>query len=497
MKLLSLRLCDHDSNISYWDGSNLHYIKTERMYGIKHHCYNNLWEWEQEIYDIWGIKKCDLDDICIILDEWKYNSLDTSLETFFPTTPVQLQNPSLHGVDRLNHHYAHALSSWMLTKKSDVDIVIDAFGDRDVSWSVFKDETLISIGDIKAAGSLGWAMGKAAKIVGVEASNFLDLAGKLMGIQSYGIYDEQFASKIYQFGIDKCNQLFDYSMWEDYVGDKTLANLTKLNWIHTVHEVAGDQLVKFFSQFADKSDVITFSGGVAQNVVWNTKLKEHFPNLIIPPHCADDGLSLGGIEWLRRKHNLPNLKLDRFPYIQSDEAPEDVSDSTIQLAARALARGETVGWYQHNGEVGPRALGNRSILIDPRLRDAKQIANKIKRREEYRPFGASVLQEEAHNIFEESFESPYMLYVLKTHRSDLLSITHVDGTCRVQTVEDDNSSYRKLLDEFYRITGCPLLLNTSLNVAGRGIAGNKREALQIFFETPIQNMFIGNQHHRK
>jgi carbamoyltransferase len=255
-------------------------------------------------------------------------------------------------------------------------------------------------------------------------------------------------------------------------------------------------LVDFFSKHANPNDTIVYSGGVAQNVIWNTKLRENFPNIIIPPHCADDGLSLGALEFLRQKHNLDKFKLDNFPYAQSDTAPNSLpTQETIKTVAEILSQGKTVGWYQGHGEIGPRALGNRSILVNPQIPNAKDIINKIKNRETYRPFGASILEEYAHEYFEDLKDDPYMLYVGKfKHEKQLKSITHVDKTCRVQTVKKDSGSFRLLLEEFYKLTGCPILLNTSLNIAGKPIAGYPSDAYELFRSSTLDCFVIGNDY---
>ena len=146
-----------------------------------------------------------------------------------------------------------------------------------------------------------------------------------------------------------------------------------------------------------------------------------------------------------------------------------------------------MAWYQGNGEVGPRALGNRSILLDPRIPNGKDIINTVKNREHYRPFGASVLSEFKKEYFDLDFENPYMLYVGKCQKENLKSITHVDGTCRVQTV--NTGVFRQLLQEFHAITGCPVLLNTSLNNAGKPIASTVASAM-LEFNNGLIDVFI-------
>jgi carbamoyltransferase len=314
-----------------------------------------------------------------------------------------------------------------------------------------------------------------------------------MGLQSYGNVDNNYLKYLEKFNIHSTKEIFNVENWEKYVGDKLLANHNLLTWISTVHERIGDVLLDYFKKYADKTDIISYTGGVAQNVIWNTKLKNYFPNLIIPPHCADDGLSLGAIEWLRIKHNLPKFHLENFPFCQTDIAPDStITDESIDHSAELLSKGKTVAWYQGNGEIGPRALGNRSIFLDPRIENGKEIINSIKNRELYRPFGAVVLEEYRH-LFNLEYENPHMLYVGTSDSQKFPSITHVDGTCRIQTIKNENTNLRRLLEKFYKITGCPVLLNTSLNLAGKPIAGNPKDAVKLFYESSLEALVVGNE----
>jgi carbamoyltransferase len=182
-----------------------------------------------------------------------------------------------------------------------------------------------------------------------------------------------------------------------------------------------------------------------------------------------------------------------FPYIQNDVAPSvEPSDETIRTVAKYLSEGKTVAWYQGHGEVGPRALGNRSILMDSRISDGKEIINRIKNRESYRPFGASVLAELANEYFDMLCEDEYMLYTCQVKTDTLPAITHIDGSCRIQTVGDKNPVFKKLLEEFYSLTKCPLLLNTSLNLAGKPIAGYPETAIELLKNTSLDCAVVGN-----
>ena len=490
MKLLSIRMCEHDSNFTYYNGSDIQYYKTERSYQIKrHHLHPD--NWEDEVYKVFGVKESDLDDIVVVYDDWKYHD---QAEDVFPAIENYKKFPTNKPVIRLNHHYAHALSYWPLDIKTpDVSIIIDGFGDWDKSWSVIRDDKLLFEGSEKHNGSLGSMMCVYADYFGIKAGHPEELAGKLMGFQSYGNINIDFKNWLLKFELEDLRKIFNSHVeYNQQYPDDT----EPLNWFATVHDAMGDILVKYFEKYCKTNETIFYSGGVAQNVIWNSKLKKRFPNLQVAPHSNDEGLSLGGIEYLRRKHNLPKFKLENFPFRQLDQAPDDVpTTETINLTARALAEGKIVAWYQGNGEIGPRALGNRSILFNPTLLNGKDIINKVKNREYYRPFGASVLAEFKDEIFDELPDNPYMLYVGNVKSNNLESITHVDRTCRAQTVKE--GIFYNLLQEFYNITECPVLLNTSLNIAGKPIAGYKQNAIDLYNDSDIDMLVIGNTIYKK
>ncbi|MDB5752118.1 MAG: hypothetical protein JWP65_2539 [Ramlibacter sp.] len=286
--------------------------------------------------------------------------------------------------------------------------------------------------------------------------------------------------------------------WHAWRGDGLVGGHSLLDWIATVHLKMGRMLVAFFRRHAEPHETVSYSGGVAQNVVWNAMLRQHFPNLVVPPHACDEGLSLGGIEWLRRLHDLPAFTLPGFPFAQSDTAVPPPSDATVAAAADLLAAGKVVGkvvgWYHGHGEIGPRALGNRSILMDPRLADGKERLNAVKQRENYRPFGASVLREHHAGHFDGAPDA-FMLFSCQVRRPGAFpAITHVDLSCRVQAVQAaSNPAFARLMERFHGLTGCPVLANTSLNLAGKPIAAAPDHARQLFSESKIDAMVIGDE----
>lgn len=497
MKLLSLRLCEHDSNIAYFDGDKVFYIKTERIYKEKHHAYNNLWQWKKDIEKV-GINVDAIDEVAIVIDPW-HHKLPLDNEDFFPATPYNFL-PIKNNVWRVNHHLCHALSCWPLYKtRPKYEIIIDGFGDVNNSWTVLIDGKVSQKGFEKVNGSLGIAMSEAAKFLKIKSEKDFDLAGKLMGLQSYGVIDKEYKNTL-NYNMNSIYSLFNFKNYIDFIGDETLALLKPLDWIRTVHDKISDVLVDFFEEVTgrDYNTSISYSGGVAQNVIWNTALKNKFNNLIIPPHCADDGLSLGGLEFLRLKNKLPFFKIDNFPFSQNDYIPNSTPDSnTIKETAKYLQEGKLVAWYQGNGEVGPRALGNRSLLFNPLIKNGKSIVNSVKKRENYRPFGASILKEYLNLYIRGHEDNKYMLFVGNVINKDLHSIRHVDGTCRYQVVDKAHTIFYNLIEEFKKLTGCPILLNTSFNVNGKPIMSYEEDAKQFFKESNIDILVIGNKIYKK
>ena len=476
MNLIGLRLCEHDSNISYYDGNNFYYYKSERIFGVKHHAFDNLWEWKDIIYKLWNLKEKEIDDIAIVLDTWRHK-LPLDKEDFFPAIENYPYIP--FKALRLNHHYAHALSTEIMYDDIKGHIIIDGYGDLNRAVTVIKNNKIIKKLGVDENGSLGqlysWVANNHFQI---HSSNHHDDAGKLMGLQSYGRIDHDFYKTLNKFTLENAKEMFNSNNFINFKQSEVLAGLEKLSWFATIHKRTGKMLVEYFKKYFKKNDSIGYSGGVAQNVIWNTTLKNEFPNIKILPYCADEGLSVGAVEYLRRKHQLKKPIIKNFPYSQLDEVPPTVpTKETINKVAKALSKNKLILWYQGQGEIGPRALGNRSILFNPFNKDAKKIVNKIKNREVYRPFGASVLKEDANKYLKNPVDNPYMLYVSDVINPNLHGITHIDNTCRYQTVDKRNQIFYNLLKEFKKITGESIILNTSLNVSGKPIMGSKTELL--------------------
>jgi carbamoyltransferase len=254
---------------------------------------------------------------------------------------------------------------------------------------------------------------------------------------------------------------------------------------------------------------ITMAGGVALNCVANARLAREGPyeHVWVQPAAGDAGTALGGA--LHAAHRLGDtcvpMETAALGREWSDDAVEDALrdaalpyDRPAELAdvvADVLAGNGVVGWFQGRSEYGPRALGHRSLLVDPSRVDNLQRMNAIKGREEFRPVAPIVLCERASEIFEGVVPSPYMLFVHRVRpewRERIAAAVHIDGTARAQTVDRrDEPLLAQLLDAFERRTGIPVLINTSFNTAGRPMVDSPRDALECFGSGPIDALVLG------
>lgn len=255
------------------------------------------------------------------------------------------------------------------------------------------------------------------------------------------------------------------------------------------------------------------SGGVALNCSMNGRLRRESPfdDIFIQPAAGDDGIAIGAA--MQLYHSLTGSP--RAFVMRDVRLGPSFSDETIRqfleraklayetprdLEARVaelLAQGLIVGWFQDRAEFGPRALGARSILADPTRPDMKDLLNMyVKHREEFRPFAPSCLEERAAEFFTGCTSSPFMLFVYPVEpaqRDRLPAITHIDGTARVQTVKQEvQPRYYRLIQEFEKRRGVPMILNTSFNVMGEPIVNTPADAVRCFYSTGIDALAIGS-----
>jgi len=281
-----------------------------------------------------------------------------------------------------------------------------------------------------------------------------------------------------------------------------------------------NEAVVRMARAAAGSQNLCLAGGVALNCVSNAAILRSglFENIWIQPAPGDAGGALGAALAAYYMHlgRLREIPAERDamqgaylgPSFSNGELQrrltgaganyQVLSDGELcEECAAALIEGKVLGWFQGRMEFGPRALGTRSILADPRSPAMQATLNaKIKYRESFRPFGPSVLSEHASEWFELDGDSPYMLLTVPVHaskRPQIPAVTHVDGSARIQTVhEDTNPLYHRLLQAFFERTGCPLLVNTSFNVRGEPIVCTPEDAFRCFMGTGLDTLAIGD-----
>lgn len=258
---------------------------------------------------------------------------------------------------------------------------------------------------------------------------------------------------------------------------------------------------------------LCIAGGVGLNCSMNGAIEQSgiFDEIFVQPASGDDGSTLGACLMATLNAGIElKPKKDHNYYLGSifsdDDIKKAIKDSGVdyhkpenlyKATTKLLTEGQIIAWYQGRPEFGPRALGNRSILTKPFPASMKDYINaKVKFREEFRPFAPAVLKEHCKTYFDIDQESPHMLiacHVQPEKKEEIPAVVHIDNTCRVQTVgEDNNYRFRKLLEAFYKETDVPVLLNTSFNVKGQPIVNSPEEAIKCFQHTAIDSLVLGD-----
>lgn len=258
---------------------------------------------------------------------------------------------------------------------------------------------------------------------------------------------------------------------------------------------------------------ICMAGGVALNCLANQKIEalDEVEELFVQPASSDAGISLGAAYLASIDIGVTAFEKQTHTFFGNEFSDQEIQETLqrcnlsfslekefVDIAAEQLVANKVIGWFQGRMEFGPRALGNRSILANPAAPNIQQTVNhKIKFREGFRPFGASVLEEDFHAFFEaKCSDAPYMtkvFFVKEKYRELLKGVTHADGTCRVQTVnKNQNALYYDLLTAFKNKTGFGVLLNTSFNLNHEPIVATTREAVASFFASGLDELYIGS-----
>lgn len=452
----------------------------------------------------------------------------------------------------VEHHRAHLASSFFVSPfRKALLFSADGLGDfASTMFGIGEENKIKIVGDIPFPHSLGLYYTAITQYLG-----FLNYGDeyKVMGLAAYGKpeYRREFEKIIFKYGslgfklgLDYFvhhKKLVDMNFEEGYPSLEPLfsAYLEKrlgprrqedspiqsrhLNIAASLQARLEEIILSLLSEFNKLYGIneLCMAGGVAQNCVVNGKIFDQAPfkKIYIPPAAGDAGLAIGAAYYLwnylldkprdfvmrdacwgpaydeEAINNELLLMKDELGKQGCKIEKVENEEELCKFTARAIADGAVVGWFQGRMEWGPRALGNRSILVDPRRTEMKEVLNqRIKHREPFRPFAPSVLEEKTQEYFERDYPSPFMLFTYKVKPGKVKIIpapTHVDNTGRLQTVsKEENPLFWQLINEFERITGVPVLLNTSFN-DNEPIVNSPKEAIECFLRTKMDILVLG------
>lgn len=433
-----------------------------------------------------------------------------------------------------HHHLSHAASAFYASGWDEAAILtVDGVGEwSTASWGAGRGNRIELTGEIRFPHSLGLLYSAFTAYLGFKVNS---AEYKVMGLAPYGepVHVDRIKQLVHvrpdgTFRLDMRYFTFDHGMrmfnrrFEELMGEPARSFETgPLTQFHkdvarSLQEVVNEVMVALATRVLEQTGLsrLCMAGGVALNCVANGHILREAPldDLYVQPDAGDGGGAMGAALWAwhdlldrPRRWRLDDIylgpgydeeqiqvALDRYGavYRRLDR------DALLESVAELIDQANVVGWYQGRLEWGPRALGHRSILGDARNPEMRDIINlKIKKREGFRPFAPTVLEEQVGRYFELDRPSPYMLLVAQV-RDDapqaLPSITHVDGSARIQTINrHQDELYYDLVDAFRRRTGCAVIINTSMNVRGEPIVNTPEEAYRCFMRTDMDALAVG------
>lgn len=435
---------------------------------------------------------------------------------------VQIENVRLNAVF-INHHMTHCASAYYTSPFDQAACMsVDASGRHPEACSIFSYGMGNKLHYFHCPGiMIGNAYSVFTEKLGLGPG--LTKAGAMMGLAAYGTplpaaveRAEEFGRSWYEQPLQDNDSVRIRYLWNQltktdpfhYFSPEQSSSKPAMDIAASIQYIFEQTLTKAAARlFLDTEEFndgnLCLSGGSMLNSETNMKIacETPFERIHLFPGCGDDGTAVGAALFAahhlydqpRESYKMPEYTyLGRRPMLNPEEQqlgrPADLA-----AIAQAIAEGKIVAWYQGAAEFGPRALGNRSILADPRRTDMRDILNqKIKQREWFRPFGPSVLEEKAADWFEIDFESKLMLFIAKVKRpAEIPAVSHVDGTSRLQTVtREDNPRFYDLIEQFDRLTGVPMLLNTSLNINNEPLVETPADARRFFDSVPVDMLVL-------
>lgn len=451
--------------------------------------------------------------------DWEY------LRTLYAERAPRFLQSALPGLDPgivryVRHHVAHAASSALASPHPDCAVlVVDGRGERtSMLAGSYRDQKIDVLATQSLPHSLGLFYEELTEHLGFTRSSD---EYKVMAMASYGTprFADRFRELVYATGDGGFRT--EPVDWDSFTPRRQAGagkghalarpepeHADLACSVQTVVEEVLLELAGWLRARTD-SDSLCLAGGVALNCVANSKIHQRsgFRNVWVQPAAGDAGTALGAALSLAGEAGepitpMPSAALGRSwsddeieAVLREAAVPFERPADFATAVGDALADDLLIGWFQGRSEFGPRALGSRSLLADPRRIDNLERLNNVKGREQFRPVAPMVLAERAAEIFSGGpIPSPYMLFVhdvAEQWRERIPAVTHVDGTARIQTVDHDQPVLHATISRFAERTGVPVVVNTSFNTAGRPMVDSPRDALECFGSSPIDVLAIG------
>ncbi|WP_439497959.1 carbamoyltransferase family protein [Bosea sp. (in: a-proteobacteria)] len=427
------------------------------------------------------------------------------------------------GLARYGHHLSHAAyACWSSPFRDAACLVVDGMGETGAS-AIFalRNGEISEVRRHRGRESIGFYFGLVTDLAGFDQAKGEEW--KIMGLAPYGRPDPELLALLRRlYRIDGTKLTFADAATVRAVSAEILArrpaDALDQGWADLARcgqDVFAEMMEALLAETAAlvPSPNLVLAGGCALNSSFNGRIvgRHGFEQVFVPSAPADDGNAIGAA-WLAHSAANPEWRGQggpASPYLGSAVSteplermsaweprlkrltPEEITTAT----ARLLAEGKLVGWVQGRAEFGPRALGNRSILADPRPANAKDLLNaKVKYREAFRPFAPSILAEHGPDWFENYQDAPYMERTLvwkEAVRSRVPAVVHEDGTGRLQSVTAErNPRYHALISAFHQLTGVPVLLNTSFNIMGKPILHTSEDAILMFYTSGLDALVV-------
>lgn len=436
-------------------------------------------------------------------------------------------------VEFVEHHQAHAAGTFLVSPYEDAAMIaLDGSGEWACGWVGYGNGNKIEcFGETYFPNSLGSFYESVTEFCGFkpnydegktmglapmgDASVFYDQVAKIVTVDAAGKVSIDLSYFEYQFwGYRRCSDKF-YEVFGLPRAKDAEFEKHHMDVAAAFQKVLEDTALVIAKQLKQRTGAkhLVIAGGVSLNSVMNGRLLREagYDDVYIMPAAGDNGTSIGAAFYL---YNVvlgnPRVFVHDNPYVGNSYGNDEIEsylkqcklkyeyhENITEKASQLLYDGSIMGWFQGRMEIGPRALGSRSILANPAIKDIKARINaEVKYREAYRPFAPSATVEGAREFFDIDVEAPFMLKVcdvIPEKRDILPAVTHVDGSARIQTVrKETHATYHDLIHRLGEKTGVPVVLNTSFNIQGEPVVESPRDAVRCFFSTGLDVLVIGN-----